>query len=283
MCGDRKIHSEIFNYIDGTLDAQTAKKVAEHLKDCPDCRRLEQEYRRAIGSLKEVLEENVRQHISNEVLVEYVDRPESFTGDFRENVELHLSVCRSCEQKAEMLRRVGAEQKHRQPNVTRNWLITISHDISRAFGRRPIAAFSAAAVLILAFAIVYWLVIERSHGPDIRFVATQDINWLAESTRSDQTLPKIREDNDWIRVGVRFPAFFEDEMYTIQLQTMAGKVLRQSAISQEDYEETGIGLAIKTVELPPGEYRLLLISRRLSDEAFSLNVAYPFVLLKSGT
>ncbi|MFW9817624.1 MAG: hypothetical protein ACFFEW_17015 [Candidatus Thorarchaeota archaeon] len=180
-----------------------------------------------------------------------------------------------------MLRRVRSEQEPRHSNVIRDWLPAIGGDIRRVFGHRTIAGLSAAAVLILAFAVVYWLVIGTNRGPEVRFVSTQDINWLAESTRSDQTLPEIHEEDDWIRVGVRFPAFFEQEAYTIQLQTMEGKVLQELAIREEDYEETGIGLALKTADLPPGRYQLLLISRKLSDKAYSLHVAYPFILLKA--
>jgi predicted anti-sigma-YlaC factor YlaD len=283
MCGDKKIRSEIFSYIDGTLDAQTAEKVAEHLKGCPDCRKLEQEYRRTIGGLKKVFKVSALEHISNEALVEYADGPENVEEDVRKNMELHLAVCRSCERKAELLQRVRSEQESRQSNIIRNWLPAVGNDIRRMFGRRTTATISAAAVLILAFAVVYWIFVGTNRGPEVRFVSTHGIDWLNESLRGDQPLPEIHEEDDWIRVGVKFPAFFKQEAYTIQLQTNEGRALRQLAVREEDYKETGIGLAIKTANLPPGKYRLLLISRRLSDEAYSLQVAYPFILLKAGT
>jgi hypothetical protein len=279
-CREKNIRDLIVDFIDGNLDSPEDKRVAGHLADCPECRKLEQEYRQTIASLRAAFAADASEHIPNDFLVQYVDDSESLDEKSKSKIQLHLAVCSVCERKEEMLRRVGAEQTSGQSNIIRNWLPGFGQNLARAFGRRPIFGFSMAAVLILAFAIIYWSVIGTDRGPHIQFTSTQNINWLQESIRSDRQLPEIHEENGRIRVGVKFLAFFDEEKYTIQLQSSGGAILQDLSIGRDAYNDIGIGLVIETSSLPSGEYRLMLISCSLADEKQSLQTAYPFILLK---
>jgi predicted anti-sigma-YlaC factor YlaD len=282
-CREKNVRDLIVDYIDGNLDSSSADRVKRHLKDCPECSRLEREYLRTVEGLRAVFKESAREHVPNEILVEFVERSEDLDAHGKASIELHLAVCPLCERKVEMLRRVGVEETPRQSNVIRDWLPGFGQNLIHAFGRRPAMGFSMAAVLILAFAVIYWSVTGIDRGLQIQFTSTQDIGWLQESLRSDQAWPEIREKNGFIRIGVKFLAFFEEEEYTIQLQSMDGTALQKLLIKRENYDNIGIGLSIETSSLSAGKYRLLLISHKLAGEKRTLQVAYPFILVKDGS
>lgn len=278
MCDDKEIHSEIFSYIDGTLDAQTAEKIAEHLKGCPDCRRLEREYRRAIQGLRTVFDENALQHITNETLVEYVERPENLTDDVKDDIELHLAMCQTCEQKADMLRNAIAEEVPGRRDTASGRTIPIGEKLRQAFQQRAALSFAAAAVLLIALAAVYWMTIPNNLGPRMEIAAGEDVTWISEATRGTSDLPEISADNGWIHIGVLFYAFFDEERYAIQLNSRDGSILREIQVNQNDYNGYGIPLRIEASSLAAGEYQLILVSSNLETGKTGTPVAYRFRL-----
>jgi len=282
-CRDKNIRDLIVDFIDGNLDTQASRQVATHMESCPECRKLEQEYQQTIEGLRAAFAADAAAHIPNDLLVQYVDSPDNLDEKSVSGIRLHLAVCPACERKVEMLQQVGAEQASLQFNIIRNWLPGFGQNLTRAFAHRPIFGFSMAAVLILAFAVIYWSVTGTDRGMQIQFTSTQNISWLQESLRNDQPLPEIHEKDGRIRVGVKFLAFFDEEKYSIQVQSIDGTILQEVSIGEDDYENNGIGLVIETRSLSPGKYRLILISRRPADESFSLQVAYPFILVRDDT
>jgi len=279
-CRKKNIRELIVDFIDENLEPQAAQKVSEHLNECPDCRRLEQEYRQTITGLRAAMAEEAAEHIPNDSLIQYTDNPESLDENTISHIQLHLAVCSQCERKVEMLRQVGAEEVAVQSEKSRDWSSGLSRNVTRIFGHKPVFGFSMAAVIILAFAVIYWSVIGPDQGLQLRFASTRNVEWLSESIRSNQPLPEIHEKDGQIMVGLKFLAFFDEETYSVQLQTTEGTVLQELKIDEPDYDKNGVGLAIETANLSPGEYRLALISRRLSDESSGPQVTYPFILIR---
>ena len=49
----RECHQLLFDYAQGNLDADTARKLEEHLSDCPPCLDYVQSYRKTITACRE--------------------------------------------------------------------------------------------------------------------------------------------------------------------------------------------------------------------------------------
>jgi hypothetical protein len=277
-CREKKIRDLILDYVEEKLDSGTAAQVKNHLGDCLECRTIEREYRQSIMGLKAVFTGVAKQHIANDTLVRYVDNPESISRSEKESLELHIALCSSCKEKVEMLQRVAGELSTTSLDSSSDWS-------GRGIGRiidipRRRLALSLAAAAIVVLVAIYWSIIGVGRGPQILFTSAENVTWLYESTRGEQPLPEISESEDWIRIGIKFHAFFSEESYTIQLQTPKGDKLEECKIRQEDYDGTGVTMEIETSTLESGNYRLILISRKLADGQYSLRVAYPFKLLK---
>jgi hypothetical protein len=279
-CNERKIRDLIFDYVDGGLDKQSAELVSQHLADCSECRKLENEYQNTINDLKSAFRELATEHCSNSTLVEYVDNPNALTAQDKENIQLHLSVCSSCEAKVEMLRQVALEESVNRLHIMPGWLRDLKDSLDQVFTRKPIVAIASVAVIVVVLSVGYWLTTEPDYGPQIQFTTLTDVTWLNESIRTEQTLPSIQERNGSIDVGLSFRAFFDEESYLIQLQLPEGIVLDEKSIRKDDYNDPGIRLRIECLSLEPGEYQLILISRKLSDPDYMMQTAYPFFLAK---
>lgn len=278
-CRDKNIQTRIFGYIDRDLDARSAAQVAGHLETCPDCRKLEQDYRQIIAGLKAALEEEAANHAANEVLIGYVDNPKLLSDEDTKGLELHLTVCPLCRQKVEMLRGVTKEEFPDRSVKISDRLVSLRERLEQAFGHRTVVSVAAAAVLVVAVGIVYWMAIGDRHGQLMQVASRGDVLWLSESIRGTRDLPEVLAGDGKIHVGVTFYAFFDEESYLIQLESPGGSVLTEIPVREEDYNGHGIPLQIEASSLDPGEYRLILVSHKLATGETGARTGYRFRLL----
>ncbi len=279
-CSRREIRNSIIDYVDGNLSAQSSDSVARHLDDCPECREIEREYRRTIACIRVVFDETARNHVPNDTIVQYVDHPESLAARDREALELHVTICSSCERKIEMLREVASEESSLLRSGEGSRLQNALQRFIRVLPRRLTIRVASACAAVAVIMIIGLTMIGRDSAPRMEFTSSGDVFWLDESTRGEQTPPQIFEREGWIAVGARFHAFFDEESYQIQLWPEEGPALQTLAIDQDDYSGSGVGLRIRTSPLGPGTHHLTLISCKLTDKDFCVYTTYPFTLVK---
>jgi hypothetical protein len=279
-CRNRDIQRIIFDYADGTLSIEDSRRIEEHLRECSECHELLQKYRGMIVGLKTVFKSDAQEHISDETLVKYTDSPKALTEAHREALEFHLTVCAACENKAEMLRQVSLEESSQTAISTVDRLRSAFRRLLRPYDYRTKIGFATASLVAVVLLTIGILSIGREPGSAMLVMRSTAAVWLQESTRAEQIPPSILEQDGWISVGVRFNAFFDEESYTIQLQSVEGKVITSLAITRNDYSDSGIQLRIKTSSLALGTHSLMLESCKLTDKTSCIRTSYNFSLIR---
>lgn len=279
-CRKSEIRSLIFEYVDGTLSVESARRVAEHLEECSECRALHLDYQSTIAGLRAVFEGDATEHIPNETLVDFVSGPETLSDADRESIELHLTVCTACEQKAEMLRKVTLEESSIPAASTNDSSLALFPRLVRSFQQKPGIGIASVGLAAAALLIICLVTIGRDPGTAMFVAPSADVVWLSESTRGEQVPPSIHEKNGWVNIGARFHAFFDEESYEIRMQSADGTTISSVVISREDYSDFGVRLRIRTSSLDPGVVRLMLETCELSDETSCVRTAFKFTLVR---
>lgn len=280
MCNKTDIRNMLIDYVDGSLDDQSTREVAQHLASCEECRGLELEYRETIHNLRLSLEAEREDHIPNEKLVRYVDDPTALVDADIESVELHLAVCPPCEEKVVMLKRVSFEQLSPTGTSIGGIFDRISSAI-RTLTARPAVGVSGVAALILVMCIGYLAMTDGWHESYMQFTSSENGVWLHESVRGEQEYPRVAEVDRHITVGLLFNAFFDKESYSVQLRSAEGTILESVQIHEGDYLGNGVQLHINSSTLPLGKYQLVLSTRSLADSRLRYRTAYSFYLVKN--
>lgn len=202
-CHNKRFHDMIFDYVDGNLNTEAVEAVTIHLADCSECYKLETEYRQTIAGLEVVLENTARDHITDDILITYIDNPGALQIQEKSAVELHISICDVCNNKAEMLQRVAQEESFHRDYPILDWLRSPLHNVYYFIAHKPVAGIVAIAA-IASIILIYWFTIGRDFGPGIRFTSAQDVIWLGEVTRGDQ-IPWLSDSTETARTKPDYP------------------------------------------------------------------------------
>ena len=279
-CTNRKVRDLIFDYIDGNLEVEAQRQVEEHLAVCEDCRSLEREYRHTIDETKAFFAKSAMEHIANETLVEYVDSPQKLTRSQREAVEFHLDICPTCSGKIKMLERVATESSPGVPKVVTRGFLDCLRGMGEMLMRRPAVAFATAAVILaIAIPLGYIIRSQMAGGVKVEFVQAADVVWLHELQRSDLEKPLVERKDGWVQIGLTFDTFFDDESYILELQSAEGEVLFKKKLSESDFtSHRGLVMRVKTQDIAPGEYLLILVASKTATPEEEYRTIYPFIL-----
>ena len=142
-------------------------------------------------------------------------------------------------------------------------------------------SYAAAAVLLVVISSAYWFGRGPGETADLSFLSGGEVEWLREVDRRQTDGLLVREDAGSVEVGIYFPAFFDEEAYTVQFQTAIGEVILEKSVAPTDLSErSGLRVRIRTEDLPPGEYCLVLLSRSLIQDGSSSQTRFPFILTR---
>ena len=273
----------IFDEIDGNLGEEQADELNLHLSTCPECRKLRQEYLDTIESIKLQGKEVTCQHITNEELVDYVDDPRELSEAQREMIELHLDLCHRCQKKVSMLRQIDRESSaaysEKEPGTSIPWFRKMSYAITN----RPVVVIASAAALLLAILIPLGYVLRLHYADESRLeiITDKDVVWLSELTRTSQVKPEVIERDGYIRVGLRYQPFFENENYWVRLRSSSEEVILNRRLNSGDFNPAGeLILQLKTSDLDPGELHLIIIAVSPDNRVEYSRSINPFILVK---
>src|SRR5262245_21666004 len=107
MNGHEETRLDLAAYVASRLEGSAARRVADHLKTCPDCREMAETIKELGASLREGGESLFAPHPPESALREYADRR---GGADRQAIAQHLADCATCSLEVEVWgrRRAGA-------------------------------------------------------------------------------------------------------------------------------------------------------------------------------
>jgi hypothetical protein len=283
-CSNDDIRRLIPYYLTGEISDKDKSRIVEHIKKCSDCQDLVRDIVWLSNGLKMQGREILRDHISAETLVKYVDNPESLRKDAKEFIKLHLDYCSQCQSEYEILKDVnteisikggGLEKEHRG-------LSEIINSFIKSFSslvRKPIFAYSLAAAILIISVLprVYFTTTAGRRG-----LTTEHVTILTEQTRELAKPVKVARNSKDPFVRIAIASYWpdpEDNIYNIAARNQAGEIM------EEDRNFTGFGnngftqFCLNTGNWPDGTYMIRIRSANKRDSTDYRDTFFPFELI----
>jgi len=273
-CPDPKIRELLIDYVDDTVSPAQAERVKAHLGQCPECRRLEQEYRRTATDLRNFLKSSAVGHLENSVIQACCEKPEDLDGETRVNIETHLDLCERCRDKVSMMLDVERELRGGWWSALKGSVNRLHEIVVSTIVRPRLVPAAVTAAVLVVLGIIYFT--DQPLGPPMELAPTADVVWLEELRRTVQTVPTVEVQNDWIYVGVPFLAFFDEEAYELRLLSPSGVEIAEVSIGAGQVSQRGVKIRIRREGLEPGRYQIQLVQTSLDDPSSVSIVSYPF-------
>jgi len=252
--------------------------VQRHLDDCSTCR----DFAAAKRDLLQVWREDYalasRTHVSEEVLVQYADRPNELESSIREKVEAHLTYCDPCATELQLLHDLAAQLSQASPAPIKKAPSGTNVGVRRLLWT-PLFGYAVAAVvtLLLGYPAWQWMAVSDNEAlVPPNDIVIEEVHHLTEQTRNTNGVTEIfRSDERTIRLVFNFWSD-PDLYYTVSVKDSAGKTIAERPLGDEAMRRGTGQVAIRSELLVDGRYLLDIAGIKLAESADTVRIRFPF-------
>lgn len=283
-CSDKKIADLVPDYALGQLREDEALLVKEHLSGCPHCRELLDHVEWMANGLREYSAQELKQHVSSEILVKYADNPYALDQRAKEGVDVHLLFCDRCQSELQVLNDLNVElspktSEESMSHTRLTYLPARLMDRLIHLVKQPAFAYAVAATILLIAVIP-----KLRHGvpPTIQGIRTEAVSVLSEQIRGTANYIPVYKQESNLTVRLAISSYWpdvEEFVYTISVEDESGQEYLQFE-DFKDFGEKGFTQFILNVGgMPDGRYRLKIEARGKTDLDDIKISYYPFELI----
>jgi predicted anti-sigma-YlaC factor YlaD len=263
------------DYLNGRLNEADSAALRAHVEECEECRTALNDASLLKKGLHLLAAEEQKRHPETGQLVAYVHGDQSLTASEREQIEVHLLLCKSCSATVAAVQNVADELAREGQARQRN------SETNKGLSAHSVIGYALAAslLLLLGYPALQWY---QGREPAVTPVGVETITMLVPQTRSALRPATVtRADRDeTIALVVALDSTIEGP-YQVTLHDQDGGVVWQSD-GIAGFAANFLNVRFPGTTLEDGLYRLNLSTGDVADDPIERrSLEYSFLLKTS--